>query len=104
MITEEAVLEALKTVDDPEIGIDVVNLGFVYDVKIEASAVIVAMTLTMRGCPLHATLKQNAEQAIVKHTGASSAVVNIVFDPPWNPNMMSPAAKEKLGFSPDMLA
>ncbi len=94
MITEEKVLEALKTVEDPEIGIDVVNLGFIYDVKIAGEQVIVAMTLTMKGCPLHASLKQSA----------ASAVVNIVFDPPWNPNMMSAWAKDKLGFSPDMLA
>lgn len=80
------------------------NLGFIYDVEIEGDKVKVAMTLTTRGCPLHSTLKQQAEQAILDHTGASSAEVEIVFDPPWNPNMMSPEAKQKLGFDPDMLA
>ncbi len=104
MITEEAVLKALENVEDPEVGIDVVNLGFIYDVKIEGDKVLVAMTLTMKGCPLHTTLKANAEEAIRLHTGASVAEVKLVFDPPWNPNMMSAKAKEKLGFSPDMMA
>ena len=103
MITEESVLKALENVIDPEIGIDVVNLGFIYDVKINGEKVDVAMTLTMRGCPMHSTLKDQAEQAIVKNAGAKSAEVRIVYDPPWNPNMMSQTAKEKLGFSPDMM-
>ncbi len=103
MITEESVLKALENVIDPEIGIDVVNLGFIYDVKIDGEKVDVAMTLTMRGCPMHSTLKDQAEQSIIKNAGAKSAEVRIVYDPPWNPNMMSQTAKEKLGFSPDMM-
>lgn len=104
MITEEAVLKALESVNDPEIGIDVVNLGFIYDVKIEPDdRVTVAMTLTMRGCPLHGSLKAEAEDAIRRLAGAREAVVNIVWDPPWNPKMMSDKAKGKLGFSSDML-
>jgi len=103
MITEESVLKALETVVDPELGIDVVNLGFIYDVKVEGEHVDVAMTLTMRGCPLHSTLKQQAENAVVQLAGAKSAEVRIVYDPPWNPNMMSQMAKDKLGFSSDMI-
>jgi len=103
MITEESVLQALESVLDPEIGIDIVNLGFIYDVKINGEKVDVAMTLTMRGCPMHSTLKDQAEQAIIQKAGAKSAEVRIVYDPPWNPNMMSQMAKEKLGFSPDMM-
>ena len=102
-ITEESVLQALESVLDPEIGIDIVNLGFIYDVKINGEKVDVAMTLTMRGCPMHSTLKDQAEQAIIQKAGAKSAEVRIVYDPPWNPNMMSQTAKEKLGFSPDMM-
>jgi metal-sulfur cluster biosynthetic enzyme len=103
MITEQAVMKALETVNDPEIGIDVVNLGFIYDVKIEGDTVTVAMTLTMKGCPLHASLKSNAEGAIRKLAGAKEATVNIVWDPPWNPGMMSDKAKGIMGFSPEML-
>lgn len=97
MITEESVYDALRTVLDPEIGIDIVNLGFIYDIKIEGDKVSVAMTLTIKGCPLHSTLKSQAEEAILKSTGASSADVRLVFDPPWNPAMMSDQAKAKLG-------
>lgn len=97
MITEESVYEALGTVIDPEIGIDIVNLGFIYDVKVDADKVSVAMTLTIKDCPLHATLKKQAEEAILKHTGAASAEVKLVFDPPWTPAMMSDMAKERLG-------
>jgi metal-sulfur cluster biosynthetic enzyme len=103
MISEESVLKALENVIDPEIGVDVVNLGFIYDVKINGEQVDVAMTLTMRGCPLHSTLKEQAEQAIVKHAGAKSAEVRIVYDPPWHPNMMSQSAKDRLGYSSDMI-
>jgi metal-sulfur cluster biosynthetic enzyme len=97
MITEENVYEALKSVVDPELGVDIVNLGFIYDVKIEEDKVTVAMTLTVKGCPLHATLKKQAEEAIVRETGAREAVVNLVWDPPWNVSMMSDEAKKKLG-------
>ena len=97
MISEETVYKALSTVLDPELGIDIVNLGFIYDVKVGSDSITVAMTLTTRGCPMHSTLKQQAEDAVVQETGASSVEVNIVFDPPWNVNMMSDMAKEKLG-------
>ncbi len=97
MITEEDVYNALKEVVDPELGVDIVNLGFIYDVKIEGDKVTVAMTLTVKGCPLHATLKKQAEEAIVNGTDAKEAVVNLVWDPPWNVSMMSDEAKKKLG-------
>lgn len=97
MITEESVLKALETVIDPEIGVDIVNLGFIYDVNVEGDGVNVAMTLTIKGCPMHATLKKNAERAVLEHTDATSAEVKLVFDPPWNPAMMSDMAKKRLG-------
>ncbi|RJP79935.1 MAG: metal-sulfur cluster assembly factor [Candidatus Zixiibacteriota bacterium] len=103
MLSEASVMKALEHVIDPEIGIDVVNLGFIYDVRIEGDHAAVAMTLTMKGCPMHATLKEQAEEAIRQLAGAKSAEVRLVFDPPWHPSMMSAAAKERLGFSEDML-
>ena len=103
MITEEQVYEALKTVIDPEIGIDIVNLGFIYDVNIEGSSVAIAMTLAIKGCPMHSTLKRNAEEAILKHTDAQSADIRLVFEPPWNKAMMSDEAKEKLGIETDVI-
>jgi metal-sulfur cluster biosynthetic enzyme len=84
MITEEAVYKALETVLDPEIGIDIVNLGFIYDVSIDGTRVSVAMTLTIKGCPMHSTLKKGAEEAILKYTDAGEAEVRLVWNPPWN--------------------
>lgn len=97
MITEEAVLKALSKVVDPELGIDIVSMGFIYSIDVEGDRVKIAMTLTTRGCPLHSTLTKQAEEAVLADTGASGAEVSLVFDPPWNTDMMSPAAKEKLG-------
>lgn len=97
MITEEAVYKALSKVVDPELDVDIVSMGFIYSVKIEEKQVKIAMTLTTRGCPLHSTLTKQAEEAILADTGASSAEIRLVFDPPWNTDMMSPEAREKLG-------
>ncbi len=103
MITEESVYHALETVLDPELGVDIVNLGFIYDVRINGDTVAVAMTLTIKGCPMHSTLKKNAEEAILKHPEAKHAEVNLVFDPPWNKAMMSAKAREKLGIKIDVV-
>ncbi|MCX6639942.1 MAG: metal-sulfur cluster assembly factor [bacterium] len=97
MITEEFVYAALETVLDPEIGIDIVNLGFIYDVKIADDKVDVAMTLTTKGCPMHGSLTQQAKDAIITHTGAAEANIRLVFDPPWNVHMMSESARTRLG-------
>jgi metal-sulfur cluster biosynthetic enzyme len=97
MITEEAVFKALSKVIDPELGIDIVSMGFIYSVGIEDGRVNVAMTLTTRGCPMHSTLTKQAEEAVLAETGASGVEVHLVFDPPWNIDMMSAEAKEKLG-------
>lgn len=99
MITEKSVFQALNNVMDPELGIDIVNLGFIYDVKIVDNEVAVVMTLTTKGCPLHSSLKRQAEEAILEKTGASKVEVIVVFDPPWNPSMLSEMAKQKLGIS-----
>ncbi len=97
-LTREKVLEALKRVVDPEIGIDIVNLGLVYDVKIEGGRVHIKMTMTTPGCPLYATLMKSAEEAIKALEGVEEAKVELVWDPPWRPEMMSEEAKEKLGY------
>ncbi len=103
MITEEAVYKALETVVDPEIPVDIVNLGFIYDIRMDGDKVTVAMTLTTKGCPMHSTIKKQAEEAVLEHTGASSVEVKVVFDPPWNKAMMSDSAREKLGFDTDVI-
>lgn len=95
-LTEEKVLESLKTVRDPEIPVDIVNLGLIYDVKISGRKVYLKMTLTTPGCGMSKTIAKQAEGA-VKSIGAKDVLVEIVWDPPWNTDMISDEAKERLG-------
>jgi metal-sulfur cluster biosynthetic enzyme len=97
-ITEERVLEALKEVRDPEIPIDIVNLGLIYDIGVSGKNVHLKMTLTTPGCGMGKTIAKQAEGA-VKSVGAKNVLVEIVWDPPWNPDMMSNEAKERLGIA-----
>jgi len=96
MITEERIYQALSTVRDPELPLNIVDLGLIYDVSIENDAVNVKMTLTTPGCPMHSTIKAEAEEALGKLPGIQSVKVEIVWDPPWNPDMMSEEAKRML--------
>ncbi len=89
-ISEAQVLEALKKVVDPELGVNLVDLGLVYGVAIEGADVRVKMTLTTPGCPMHDSLVRGAERALAQIPGVTSARVELVWDPPWNPNMISP--------------
>ncbi len=98
-ITEEKVFESLRSVYDPELPINIVDLGLIYDVQISGRNVQVKMSLTTPGCGMGATIAQQAENAI-KPLGAKNVMIQIVWDPPWNPNMMSDEAKERLGISP----
>jgi len=95
-LTEEAVFEALSEVNDPEIPVSIVDLGLIYDVQISGSDVGLKITLTTPGCSMGAMISGQAEEA-VKKIGARNVIVQMVWDPPWNPDMMSPEAKRKLG-------
>lgn len=97
-MTEEKVLESLKTVRDPEIPVDIVNLGLIYDVRVSGRNAYIKMTLTTPGCGMGKTIAKQAESA-VKSIGAKDVLVEIVWDPPWNTDMMSDQAKESLGIS-----
>jgi len=90
-ITEGQVLDALRQVIDPELGINLVDLGLIYGVAIEGATVRVKMTLTTPGCPLHDSLVRGAERAVGAIPGVATASVELVWDPPWNPNKISPA-------------
>jgi probable FeS assembly SUF system protein SufT len=99
---ERQVWEALKTCYDPEIPVNIVDLGLVYDLRIAGSpdggnAVDVKMTLTAQGCGMGATIAADAEDKIQTLPGVSRARVEIVWDPPWSPQMISPEGREKLG-------
>ncbi|MEM3030123.1 MAG: metal-sulfur cluster assembly factor [Candidatus Micrarchaeia archaeon] len=99
-ISEKDVLGALKAVIDPEIGIDIVDLGLVYEIKIDAeNSVHVKMTLTTPFCPLGPMILNNAERAVQGIKGVKSAKVELVFEPPWTPDRMSTEAKKSLGFT-----
>ncbi|WP_022671103.1 metal-sulfur cluster assembly factor [Hippea alviniae] len=95
-LTKKDVIDALYNVIDMEIGLDIVNLGFVYGIDIdENNNVKVVMTLTTPGCPLIAPLQEDVVNR-VKEIGANDVIVDIVWDPPWNPSMMSEEARKKL--------
>lgn len=91
-------MNALSEVMDPELGVSLVDLGLIYDVKVEDNKVDVKMTLTAPGCPLHSILKQNAQDRVAQIEGVKEASVQVVWDPPWKPEMMSEKAKKQLGF------
>jgi probable FeS assembly SUF system protein SufT len=101
-VDEAQVWEQLRTVYDPEIPVNIVELGLVYDLRIAAvpsggSRVEVQMTLTAPGCGMGQIIASDAQQRIAALPGVVEADVRVVFDPPWNPEMMSEAAKLELG-------
>lgn len=99
LVTEERVLDALREVLDPEIGVNVVDLGLVYGVEIDDSRVQVNMTLTTPGCPLHSSLSGAVERAIRLVLPTVDAVtVNLVWDPPWTPDRITEAGRAALGW------
>jgi probable FeS assembly SUF system protein SufT len=101
-VTQDAVWDLLKGVYDPEIPVNIVDLGLVYDMRIEddgsgQSRVDVKMTLTAPGCGMGGPISMDAKQRIETLPGVSEASVEVVWDPPWNPQMISPEGRAKLG-------
>ncbi len=97
--TQEMVLEALReNVIDPEIGINVVDLGLVYGVEVQDSTVEVTMTLTTPMCPLGPYIDSEVKSALQDVPGVEESKVNLVWTPPWDPSKMSEDAKLELGF------
>ena len=88
VLTEAAVLDALRLVIDPEIGMNIVDLGLIYDVAIEGSRARVTMTLTSAGCPMGESIRGGAEMALLNLEALTDAQVELVFDPPWHPGMI----------------
>jgi metal-sulfur cluster biosynthetic enzyme len=97
-VTEDDVLEALEEVIDPELGLDFVSLGLVYDVEIEDSDVYVTFTLTTPACPIGPQVSEQMREFVGDLAGVSAVHPKMVFDPPWSPEMMSEDAKFALGF------
>jgi metal-sulfur cluster biosynthetic enzyme len=94
--SEERIYKALRQIIDPELGINIVDLGLIYDVQIQDGDVGVRMTLTTRGCPLHGSIVQAVERAIRELAGVTSAQAEVVWEPRWNPDMISPEGKQAL--------
>lgn len=93
----EQILEALKVVNDPEIPVNVVDLGLIYDVRINDDAVVdIDMTLTSMGCPVQDMIEADAELAAMKVEGVKRVNVEFVWSPPWSPQKMSDDGKKQM--------
>jgi metal-sulfur cluster biosynthetic enzyme len=98
MPTREEVFEALHQVEDPELGMDIVELGLVYDVEVDGPKVKVTHTLTSMGCPAGPMIQESIHEAVAALPGVEQVEVELTFDPPWTPDRMSDDAKFILGF------
>ena len=98
MVTQEDVVEALHGVEDPELGMDIVELGLFYDVEIDGPKVKVIHTLTSMGCPAGPMIQEDIHNATAAVDGVEEVEVELTFDPPWTPDKMSDDAKFILGF------
>ena len=96
-ISEDEILEALRDVYDPEIPVNIVDLGLVYGVSISEQDVEVTMTLTFAGCGMGPYIDQQAEWRLADIDGIEDINVDLVFDPPWNPEMITEEGKRLLG-------
>jgi metal-sulfur cluster biosynthetic enzyme len=100
MITKDDVMEKLKEVVDPEIGLNIVDLGLIYEVAIgQDNSVNIKMTLTTPGCPMHDSMALWAQRAVETLPKVGPVEVKIVWEPTWNPSMMSEEAKRYLGYA-----
>jgi metal-sulfur cluster biosynthetic enzyme len=98
MPTREDVFEALRAVEDPELGMDIVELGLLYDVEVDGSKVKVIHTLTSMGCPVGPMIQENVDQIVRAMPEVEDVEVELTWDPPWSPEKMSDDAKFILGF------
>ena len=96
-VTIGEIQEALRDVYDPEIPVNVLDLGLIYDIKIDEGQVYVQMTLTAPGCGMGPYIAQNAEWRIAEIDGVEEVEVDMVFDPPWSPELITEEGKKLLG-------
>lgn len=96
---EDKIVEILKTIFDPEIPVDIYELGLIYEVRVSKEGVVeIDMTLTSPNCPVAESLPKDVKEKVESLDQVKEAHVNIVFDPPWDKDMMSEEAKLELGF------
>jgi metal-sulfur cluster biosynthetic enzyme len=96
--SRDDVIEALRQVEDPELGMDIVDLGLLYDVEVEGPKVKVIHTLTSMGCPVGPMIQENVDQVVRALPDVEDVEVELTWDPPWSPEKMSDDAKFILGF------
>jgi len=99
LVTMEDIVKALKECYDPEIPVNVWDLGLIYDVNVDGEKVHVKMTLTAPGCPMHAFISREVKEKLQSISGVKEATVEVVWDPPWSPDKMNPQARAQLGIS-----
>jgi metal-sulfur cluster biosynthetic enzyme len=98
MPTREEVIDALRVVEDPELGMDIVELGLLYDVEVEGPKVHVTFSLTSMGCPVGPLLEQQIQETVASMPGVGEVESELTWEPPWTPEKMSEDAKFILGF------
>ena len=98
MPEREEVVDALRVVEDPELGMDIVELGLLYDVEVEGPDVRVEYTLTSLGCPVGPMIEQQIRETVEGMPGVGNVETELTWDPPWSPEKMSDDAKFVLGF------
>jgi len=98
MPTREEVFEALRVVEDPELGMDIVELGLLYDVAVDGSKVHVTYSLTSMGCPVCPMIEPQITETVAEMDGVENVESELTWDPPWSPEKMSDDAKFVLGF------
>ena len=96
-VTQKAVRDALKSVKDPELNLNLVVLGLVYDIEVEGSAAKVTISLTTPMCPAAGQILEEAREAVAGVEGVEDAQVKLTFDPPWTPERISPLIRSSLG-------
>jgi metal-sulfur cluster biosynthetic enzyme len=99
MVTKEQVYEMLETCYDPEIPVNIVDLGLIYDVEVNEGLVAVKMTLTAPGCGMGGMIANEARSKILTLEGVDDATVDLVWDPPWDPSRIKEEARQKLGIA-----
>lgn len=97
MVTQDQVKKALRTVKDPELNLDLVVLGLIYDIRIDAGDVDVTMSLTSPACPVAGQILDQAREAVEKIDGVDRANVELTFSPPWTPERIPPMVRSALG-------
>jgi metal-sulfur cluster biosynthetic enzyme len=98
-MNEEQILNTLRSVLDPEIGINIVDLGLVYQVEKKPEELYIQITMTSPACPLHGVITRDIDNALRgKYPDLGPMTIELVWDPPWSPNMMSESAKKELGW------